>query len=68
MKTECSTPTEEQVLKAVYESRLHRYAPDVLKTRWKDGIDIDIPSAALMSFARKLLDRTSGWSVERALK
>lgn len=51
----CSTPTEEQVLKAVYESGLHQYAPDVLKTRWKDGIDIETPSAALMNFARKLL-------------
>lgn len=50
-----STPTEQQVLKAVYESGLHQYSPSVLKTEWKDGIDVDVPSSALMNFARKLL-------------
>jgi len=46
--------TEESVLKAVYESGLHQYAPGVLRPIWKDGIDIDVPSASLMNFARKL--------------
>lgn len=46
--------TEEKVLKAVYESGLHQYAPGVLRAQWKDGINIDIPSPALMNFVRKL--------------
>jgi len=46
--------TPEQVLKAVYESGLHQYAPKVIQKSWKDGIDIDVPSAALMNFVRKL--------------
>jgi hypothetical protein len=48
--------TEEQVLKAVYESGLHQYAPGVIRTSWKDGIDIDIPHSSLMSFVRKLTE------------
>ena len=49
-------PAEEKVLKAVYESGLHQYAPaGILVTKWKDGIDIDEPSLYLMNFVRKLL-------------
>lgn len=46
--------TEEQVLKAIYESGLHQYVPGVITTRWKDGIDIDIPNHSLINFASKL--------------
>lgn len=46
--------TEAMVLKAVYESGLHQYAPGVLRTSWKDGIDLDVPCAALMSFSGKI--------------
>ena len=36
--------TEEQVLKAVYESGLHQYAPKgILITKWKDGINVEEP-------------------------
>ena len=48
--------TEKQVLRAVYESGLHQYAPGVIRAMWKDGIDIDTPSPSLMNFARKLMD------------
>ncbi len=49
-------PNEEKVLKAVYASGLHQYAPNgVLTTKWKDGIDINEPSPYLMNFVRKLL-------------
>lgn len=51
--------TEKQVLKAVYESGLHQYAPKVLTTKRKDGIDIDEPSSALMNFAGKIVDITT---------
>lgn len=46
--------TEEQVLKAIFESGLHQYVPGVITTRWKDGIDIDIPNHSLINFASKL--------------
>jgi len=46
--------TEQQVLKAVYESGLHQYAPGVIYRQSKDGIDIDVPTQALMNFVRKL--------------
>ena len=46
--------TEEQVLNAVYESGLHQYAPSVIFAKWKDGIDIDVPTLALMNFVGKL--------------
>ena len=46
--------TEDQVLKAVYESGLHQYAPSVIFAKWKDGIDIDVPTLALMNFVGKL--------------
>jgi len=50
----CS-PTEEQVLKAIYESGLHQYAPQVLCKDWKDNIDIkNKPSSYIMGFVRKL--------------
>lgn len=45
---------EAMVLKAVYESGLHQYAPGVLRTSWKDGIDIDVPCPALINFAVKI--------------
>lgn len=45
---------EAMVLKAVYESGLHQYAPGVLRTSWKDGIDIDVPCPALVNFANKI--------------
>lgn len=45
---------DDMVLKAVYESGLHQYAPGVLRTSWKDGIDIDVPCPALINFARKI--------------
>ena len=47
--------TEGQVLRAVYASGLHQAAPGVLHTRWKDGIDVNSPSLALMNFVSKLL-------------
>jgi hypothetical protein len=50
--------TEEQVLKAVYESGLHQYAKGVLYRKWKDGIDLAIPTLALMNFVRKLTENT----------
>ena len=46
--------TEDMVLKAVYESGLHQYAPGVLRTSWKDGIDLDVPCPALVNFAMKI--------------
>lgn len=46
--------TEAMVLKAVYESGLHQYAPGVLRTSWKDGIDLDVPCPALVNFAMKI--------------
>jgi len=49
--------SEEQVLKAVYESGLHQYAPGVLYTKWKDGIDVDVPTSALMNFVGKILEQ-----------
>ena len=52
--SDSSAPTEDEVLKAVYESGLHQSAPNVLVTKWKDGIDINKPSGYLMNFARKL--------------
>ena len=52
-------PTKEQVLKAVYESGLHQYAPQVLDVKWKDGIDIDVPSGSLMNFVGKIVHNTT---------
>jgi hypothetical protein len=49
-----SVTDEDQVLKAIYESGLHQYCPQVLRTKWKDGIDIDEPSSYIMCFVRKL--------------
>lgn len=46
--------TEAMVLKAVYDSGLHQYAPSVLRTSWKDGIDLDVPCPALVNFAMKI--------------
>lgn len=46
--------TEQHVLKAIYESGLHQYAPGVIRTSFKDGIDIDIPHSALLNFVRTL--------------
>ena len=46
--------TEEQVLRAIYESGLHQYAPGVIRTTWKEGIDIAEPRSCLMNFVRKL--------------
>jgi hypothetical protein len=43
---------DDMVLKAVYESGLHQYAPGVLRSDPKDGIAE--PHAALMNFARKI--------------
>jgi hypothetical protein len=52
------TYTEEQVLKAVYESGLHQYAKGVIFAKWKDGIDIDVPTIALMNFVQKLTENS----------
>jgi hypothetical protein len=49
--------TKEQILKAVYESGLHQYAPTVLATSWKDVIDINVPSMYLLNFVEKLTAR-----------
>jgi len=46
--------TQSMVLKAVYDSGLHQYAPGVLRASWKDGVDIDEPHSALMNFAEKI--------------
>jgi hypothetical protein len=51
-------PTEKQVLKAIYESNLHRHGASVLKIEYKDGIDISKPSGAIMEFARKLVSQS----------
>jgi len=48
--------TKEEVLKAIYESGLHQYSPEVLRAVWKDGIDINEPSRALMNFVAKLTE------------
>ena len=48
------SPSSEDVLKAIYESGLHQYASGVLRTEWKDGIDIKFPSSSLMNFVKKL--------------
>ena len=47
-------PTEEQVLKAIYESGIHQYIPGVLRTKWKDGIDVQSPSNYLLHFVKIL--------------
>lgn len=49
--------SEEEVLIAIFESGLHQYNPAVLSVRWKDGIDVNIPSRSIMNFAQKLVDR-----------
>lgn len=48
--------TEGRVLKAIYESGLHQYAPGVIRKSWKDGIDIDVPHSSLMNFVKKLVE------------
>jgi len=45
---------KDQILKAVYQSGLHQTAPGVLRTIWKDGVEIDEPSLALLNFVNKL--------------
>ena len=48
-------PTDDEILKAVYESGLHQYASKgILTTKWKDGIDVDSPSLYLIHFVKKL--------------
>jgi hypothetical protein len=49
--------TEQQVLKAIYESGLHQYAPTVIRESYKDGISITIPSSVVMNFVDKLTER-----------
>lgn len=48
--------TEQQVLKAIYESGLHQYNPAVIRESYRDGISITIPSFVLMNFVDKLVE------------
>ena len=45
---------KDQILKAVYQSGLHQTAQGVLRTIWKDGVEIAEPSLALLNFVNKL--------------
>jgi hypothetical protein len=56
--------SEDDVLIAIYQSGLHQYNPAVLKTKWKDGIDVSVPSIHVMNFAQKLIDRFNQKEIE----
>lgn len=57
-KIPSGVPTEDEVLRAIYESGLHQYIPGVVsKEPFKHGAYVNVPSTYLMLFVKKLYER-----------